>query len=92
MKGWQWPTLENPVKLNYVENRNGRRVIRWTNLCVFFVAALLTSAASGWAYTLFRGGDATSSAFHGVVLGFAVFVGSLVYSLLLPVDSLPRGA
>ena len=85
--------MEKQVGLNYVENRNGRRVVRWANLCAFFVAALLTPAASGAAFSLVRGGgDARSSALHGVVLGFAVFVGALAYSLRMPVDRLPRGA
>jgi hypothetical protein len=78
--------------LNYVENRGGRRVIRWGNLGAFLVAAPLVPAAAGGAFArLVTGGDAAAAARHGALFGLAVFVAAVVCSLRMPIARLPRG-
>ena len=79
------------MKLNYVENRDGRRVIRWAHLCLFFVVAVLTCPIAAGLVSLLLRGD-LRYALHGAITGLVIFVAAFTYSLAGPIKRLPNGA
>lgn len=77
------------LRLNYVEARDGRRVVRWGNLLAFFVGALALPALSAGAASWFLWGD-FRYAWLAAVIGLLIFAGALGLSLRTPLERLPQ--
>ena len=82
------------MSINYVENRNGNREIKWGGLLSFLLLCMLVPLGIAYGLSSVIAPDAETAKhialLFGVITGVFVFTFNLTLSLRMPIDQLPK--
>ena len=82
------------MSMNYVENRNGKREIKWGGLLSFLLLCMLVPLGIAYGLISVTAPDAETAKYFallfGAITGVFVFTINLILSLRMPIDKLPK--